>query len=522
MFLIIILFAFFIGCGNKAPNKPQAPEGPATLIPGVPDTFSTMTTDPEGDKVKYQFGYKIEGGTELYTDWSDLIPSGIEYKTAITLTQPGKYYLRCQARDQKGKVSKWSDNTEVACGYGIQKWFFTCYDQQLDDYGEFNATPAIDDEGNIYIGCSMGHIHSLRANGTERWRYSVDGEITSSIAIAPNGTIYACTREGSIYALNSNGTLKWQRNLGNGVEIVATPAIGQNSEIYICTLDDGLFAFSANGNQKWVRNYIFGLSSVAIDREHNLYVGSSEGYLFSLDTFGDMRWDEPFDAGDEIISSPAITSTGKICFGTQASDSNFIILNPDGTVFKKVSLQGSISASPVIGTDGSIYIATEDGVLYKLNANGDIVWSIITDGSFASTPAVVRYPQYSSDVIYFRVSWTTGKQQTLRMKNARPKNVKNTSQKSFQEDLDTLYYIKSDGSRLGTSVIPPAQYSSTELISSPMVGSDGTIYIGGGYYEPDEPATPYGGVYAFSGRGIIANSSWPLFRQNKKNSGRIE
>ncbi|MCX7785073.1 MAG: PQQ-binding-like beta-propeller repeat protein [candidate division WOR-3 bacterium] len=502
----LILLAVYWNCGNKAPNKPQKPDGPSSVIPGVPDTFSTVTTDPEGDNVKYQFGYKPEGGTESYTNWSDLVSSGTEYKTAITLTQPGKYYLRCQAKDQKGKISKWSDNYEVACGYGIQKWFFTCYDQQLEDYAEFNSTPAIDDQGNIYLGCSMGHIHALRPNGTELWRYPVDGEITSSIALAANGTIYACTREGKIYALYSNGTLKWQRNVGS--EIVASPAIGQNNEVYVCTIDEGLFAIDANNNLKWVKDYIFGLSSVAVDRAHNLYVGSYEGFLFSLDSFGDMRWNEPFDAGDEIISSPAITPTGKICFGTQAVDSNFIILNPDGTVFKKVSLQGSISASPVIGSDGSIYIATEEGVLYRLNANGNVVWNIQTNGSFASSPAVVKYPQHSEDVIYFRVSWA--------MKG------KKSSHKTFQDELDTLFYIKSDRTRLGTAVIPPIQYASAELISSPMVGSDGTIYIGGGYYEPDEPATPYGGVYAFSGRGVVANSCWPLFRQNRKNSGRIE
>lgn len=503
--LLIFLVVFF-GCGNKAPNKPEAPTGPTTVIPGVPDTFSTTTTDPEGDKVKYQFGYKIEGGAELYAEWGSLVPSGTEYKTVITLNQPGKYYLRCQAKDQKGKVSKWSDNTEVACGYGILKWFFTCYDFQLEDYAEFNGTPAIDEQGNIYLGCSMGHIHSLRPNGTERWRYPVDGEITSSVAIAPNATIYVCTREGKIYALNLNGTLKWQKNINS--EIVASPAIGQNSEIYVCTTDDdvGLIALDANGNVKWRRNYIYGYSSVAIDREHNLYVGSTDGFLFALDTFGDMLWN--FDAGDEIISSPAITANGKICFGTQAVDSNFIILNPNGTIFKKISLEGSISASPVIGSDGLIYIATEEGVLYKLNSNGNIVWNIATNGTFASSPAVVKYPQYADDVIYFRISWT--------MKS------KTSNRKIFQDELDTLYIIKSDGTRLGKAVVPPVQYASAELISSPMIGADGTIYIGAGYYEPEEPATPYGGVYALSGRGLIANTSWPLFRQNKKNSGRIE
>jgi outer membrane protein assembly factor BamB len=186
---------------------------------------------------------------------------------------------------------------------------------------------------------------------------------------------------------------------------------------------------------------------------------------------------------------------GKICFGGQ--DGYLYILNPDSTLFHRENI-GFISASPVIGSDGAIYIATEIGSLCRINSNGIIDWEFFTDGDYTSSPAVVNYSGISGDIIYFKVN----------LVNKR------------QSDVDSLYMIKSDGTRFAAaSIFPVWGLPSEYIVSSPIVGNDGTIYIGGG---PSDDDIPQGGLFALSGRGTVASSSWPLFRHDAKNTGRVQ
>ncbi|GAG82097.1 unnamed protein product, partial [marine sediment metagenome] len=40
---------------NTPPEKPSQPSGPTALMVGVQGSFSTSTTDPDGDNVYYLF-----------------------------------------------------------------------------------------------------------------------------------------------------------------------------------------------------------------------------------------------------------------------------------------------------------------------------------------------------------------------------------------------------------------------------------------------------------------------------------
>jgi outer membrane protein assembly factor BamB len=481
LLFVSAIFLFIISCGGQKPDTPTV-TGPLVMIPAVSDTFSTVTTDPNGDNIRYRFDW----GNGTITDWSEALASGITYKTTFAYTNKGQYFVKSQAKDQTGKSSAWSESHKVICGLGMVIWTMQA-DEDFDD--EVNSTPAIDNNGYIYVGCIEGHVHSLTANGSQRWRFDAGYEVISSPAIGSDGTIYACDRDGMIYAINTGGTQKWSVNTG-ATDIIATPAVGRQNEIYVNTAD-GLYAIDAIGQIMWDLPDINGASSVIIDASNILYIGASDGYLYSLDTAGNFRW--RFDTGSEIVSSPAISSDGKICFGV--TDGYFYILNSDSTLFRRTQIGTSITASPVIGTDGSIYITTDDGQLFKFNTTGNEEWSFSTDAAFLSSPAVVRYANMTDDMIYFKASW---------------------GKKKFQADEDSLFMVKADGSEYAAGAI--VQNSPDVVTSSPMVGSDGTIYIGGGIdYDTDE-----GGLFALAGRGVVVNSSWPLFRQNRKNTGRSQ
>ena len=72
---------------------------------------------------------------------------------------------------------------------------------------------------------------------------------------------------------------------------------------------------------------------------------------------GTLKW--KFKVGGLIYSSPAIGSDGTIYVGTD--DDYLYALNPDGTLKWKFKANNAISSSPAISSDGTIYVGVDEG-----------------------------------------------------------------------------------------------------------------------------------------------------------------
>jgi outer membrane protein assembly factor BamB len=103
------------------------------------------------------------------------------------------------------------------------------------------------------------------------------------------------------------------------------------------------------------------------------------GKLYAIDKDGDLRWTH--DTGGFIYSSPAVDPNGRVFFGSQ--DGKLYALGTDGSELWEYAtagpgqVGGAILASPVIGLNGSVYIAgVYDPNLYALDPNdGSIRWA---------------------------------------------------------------------------------------------------------------------------------------------------
>ena len=75
----------------------------------------------------------------------------------------------------------------------------------------------------------------------------------------------------------------------------------------------------------------------------------------------------------------------------------------------------------------------------------------------------------------------------------------------FGSDDNYLYALNPDGTLIW-------QYEvDNDIESSPTIGPDGTIYF----------VSNDGYLYALKGPSTLAGSSWPKFRHDRKNNGRI-
>lgn len=444
---------------NNPPDIPSKPDGPESGIPDTIYSFATSTDDPENDFVSYQFDW----GNEDTSAWSDIVSTGYEVTMFKSWSEIGTYSVKVRAKDTLGAISDWSDPCSIAI---VIKWR---YKTNSDIY----SSPAISDDGIIYFASDDYYLYALYPNGSLKWRYYVGNHDSySSPAVGPDGTIYFGTYTSLFLAINPDGTLKWQYSVASG--ITPSPAVGPDGIIYFSSYDGFLYALNPDSTLKW-RSTVGDVfrSAVSIGADTTIYFNDAN-HLYALNPDSTLKWLYPADGiqnptinltDDFLLSSPSIDADGTIY--CSLSDEYFYAINPDGTLKWSYQLGSLVHSSPTIDQDGTIYIGTNDDNLYALNSDGSLKWQYKARSYIYSSPAIV-----SDGTICFGSG-------------------------------DYLYGMNSDGS------LKWCYEFSRRIRSSPTIGLDGTIYFGSG----DDF------FYAIYGTGQLANTSWPKYRHDLRNSG---
>jgi sugar lactone lactonase YvrE len=103
---------------------------------------------------------------------------------------------------------------------GNLNWYY-------ESFGNIYSTPAIADNGLIYVGCG-NDLCAIEPDGTLRWSYETEGFISDNIAITDDGTIYFTNETGYLYAIHG---------LNGGLADSPWPMIHQNTK-HNCRLDE--------------------------------------------------------------------------------------------------------------------------------------------------------------------------------------------------------------------------------------------------------------------------------------------
>jgi len=242
------------------------------------------------------------------------------------------------------------------------------------------TAPVFKSDGSVYIcGYDKGDrgLRSLSADlTTENWIFGAGSKFNSTPAVGSDGTIYAASTDGNIYAINPDGTEKWSAAYGSWAATAI--AIGTDGSVYLAgeTATGGvLVSYKPNdGSENW---------SIALAMKANhggpviaddgtIYLGGAEGRLRAYDADdGSEVWSYPAAANPALAAievAPAIDNNGNIYFGT--TDGMFYVLDDDGAeAYTPIDLGDEIKSSAAIASDGKIYIAaTDDAGVGKLFA----------------------------------------------------------------------------------------------------------------------------------------------------------
>lgn len=153
---------------------------------------------------------------------------------------------------------------------------------------------------------------------------------------------------------------------------------------------------------------------------------------------------------------------------------------------------GAISSAPVVGANGTVYFACDDGYLYALSGGGAKLWSAQCNCLGASSPAVgsdgTIYVGSGNPYIYaYDSSGTLKWRGDLSARVTSSINISSTGTILFGCSNGMVYGFGTDGSKKWSYSIVGS------VTSTPAVGSDGTIYVG----------SQSGGVYALNSTGTL-------------------
>lgn len=180
--------------------------------------------------------------------------------------------------------------------------------------------------------------------------------------VGPDGTVYAGNTGSAAYAITPEGKVKWIFRAGNSVW--TSTAIADDGTTYWGSLDLFVYALDRSGKQVWRTPTLgFVISSPALSKDGStLYIGSFDGRLHALDAkTGAPKW--AFQTGDHVYSSPA--------------------LEEDAT--------GAVKA---------LYVASADGLVYKVDPTGNQVWQYDTGDAVRSSPVLGLAPRGNGRIVY--------------------------------------------------------------------------------------------------------------------------
>jgi len=99
-----------IASSSQAPEKPQKPSGSASGKINVEYSYTSSTTDPDGDQVYYLFDWN-DGTT---SGWVGPYNSGATATAKHTWKKTGSYEIKVKAKDEHGAQSGWSDPLPIS------------------------------------------------------------------------------------------------------------------------------------------------------------------------------------------------------------------------------------------------------------------------------------------------------------------------------------------------------------------------------------------------------------------------
>lgn len=226
-------------------------------------------------------------------------------------------------------------------------------------------------DGTLHFAAGSD-LWAVRPDGTVKWRFRANNKIYATPAVDDDGTVYVGSQDDHFYAIAPDGRMRWSYR--TRADNDGAPSIGDDGAIYFGSDDKHVYAVDRDGTLRWatdVDGYVRGPTAVTADGAVVVGVFGPRPRVMKLDaTRGDPIWAFPVTVADSaevgISSGPLIDAHGTIYVG--AHDDYLYALAPTGDLRWIFESSGDIDSSAVLIEDGTLYVGSDDGRLYALRS----------------------------------------------------------------------------------------------------------------------------------------------------------
>ena len=396
--------------------------GPISSSPAIDDdgmiyfgTFRGSDGDinalyPNGTrKWKYTTDYYITSDPAIGDDGTIYIGSGDTYLYAMH--PDGSLRWRFKTDDYiKGHPSIDKDGTIYICSFdhhlyainpdGTLKW-------KYDGTRGGSSSVSIGKDGTLYVA-GDNKLLALNPDGTDKWSFDLGNRYIgkSSPAISDDGTIYIGVNIGNeaggeIIAINSDGTEQWRSGKIAYTRLESSPSIGRDGTVYIgssSTVDGNNFgylhAFGSGELKAYCNGPYYGLVNQLVSFDGDAS-GGHQPYTWYWD-FGDGQTSSEQDPVHryEHPGNYTVTVTVTDDEHTMVSDTSYALIQESNNPPDNPMVSGTIN-----GKKGVYYEYTISG----LDPEDNPVFYFVDwgDGSNSSW----RGPFASGETLILRHSW---------------------------------------------------------------------------------------------------------------------
>lgn len=225
--------------------------------------------------------------------------------------------------------------------------------------GAVQGSPLVLPDGSVIVGAFDLAVHRLDAEGRRMFRAPVEERITGSIALADRRML-AVPSGRMVVWMTVDGEVRGRVPVGQ--DVVAGPAVADDGTVWVLTGDGAIHALEPGASVRSRTELGVRVSltqTIAVGTDGAVRVGAREPAFLSIGPNGTERW----RVGNEGIFPGGVTVDPRGVAVTIDQNGAMYAFEPDGSLRWRLPLASNSLASPVVGSDGTVYVVTQRGTI---------------------------------------------------------------------------------------------------------------------------------------------------------------
>jgi outer membrane protein assembly factor BamB len=237
---------------------------------------------------------------------------------------------------------------------GVERWRFPLGSRP-------SASPVVAYDGTVLAGTASGRLWAVSPGGRARWSFTAPSRPALTPALGQDGTIYLPAGD-TLFALSWRGEERWRYQLR--AEAAGSPAIGPDGTVYLATGDRRLLALAPSGERRWEAALPGRVSAPVPDADGTILVGAAG--IHRLSPLGALLWSYPIPAE---TAPPVLRPDGTIFAG--AANGKVYLLSTEGARIAELALEAPVRYAGTAAGDDTVVVTTAGRSLFVLRLRKD-------------------------------------------------------------------------------------------------------------------------------------------------------